>query len=134
VLTSEGVVYLDVDDVIALYGLLFECSFQTAADQLRDRGGLEGGLARPRWYARRGADLATQAAALTHAIAEGQRFIEGNKRTALVALAVFLRLNGLKLTAPEPELARLILDLSRGLTVQRLASYLREATEPGALQ
>ncbi|MFI5266939.1 MAG: type II toxin-antitoxin system death-on-curing family toxin [Chloroflexota bacterium] len=129
-LTSDGIVYLEADDIIALYAELFGCSFDTAAAQLLDRGGLEGGLARPRWYGGMGEDLALQAAALTHAIAEGQRFIEGNKRTALVALGSFLRLNGYRLAPREQELATWILDLSRGLTIQDLAGSIRQAMEP----
>ncbi len=40
------------------------------------------------------ADLALQAAVLVHAIAEGQAFVDGNKRTALIAMDAFLEANG----------------------------------------
>ena len=60
----NSVLFLEVDDVIGMYAELFGCSFDVAAAQLLDRAGLEGGLARPRWYAEMGEDLAVQAAAL----------------------------------------------------------------------
>lgn len=41
-----------------------------------------------------GADISLQAAYLAHGIAETQPFIDGNKRVALVAMLLFLRLNG----------------------------------------
>jgi len=52
---------------------------------------LEAALARPASYALyEHADLSLQAAALAHGVAEGQFFIEGNKRVALAALHTFL--------------------------------------------
>lgn len=81
---ASELVYLDVADVIGLYAEIFGCSDADAANQLRSQPGLEGALARPRSHAAYGdADLATQAAVLAHGIAEGQRFVDGNKRTAL---------------------------------------------------
>jgi death-on-curing protein len=56
---------------------------------------LAGAIARPGTYAHyENADLALQAV-LAHGIAEGQHFIDGNKRTALVAMLTFLEINGL---------------------------------------
>lgn len=91
----EGVLYLELEDVLGVYTIIFKCSLQEAADQLRSPDGLESALARPSMYAYyRGADLALQAAVLAHGIAEGQHFIEGNKRTAYLACLSFLDENG----------------------------------------
>ena len=50
----------------------------------------------PRTYAHyESADLARQAAVFAHSIAEGQLFIDGNERTALVAMLTFLEINRL---------------------------------------
>ncbi len=59
-----------------------------------------------------GTDIAHQAALLAHGIAEGQHFLEGNERTALVCLIAFLGLNGYRLTAPQAERFRWMVDLS----------------------
>jgi death on curing protein len=103
-------VYLTLDDVLGLYGLIVGGSANEAADQLRNRAGLESALARPATYAHyEDADLALQAAVLAHGIAEGQLFIDGNKRTALVAMLTFLEVNGFRVDAPDPEdLAELV--------------------------
>ncbi|HLG73413.1 MAG TPA: type II toxin-antitoxin system death-on-curing family toxin [Chloroflexota bacterium] len=82
--------------------------------RLRDPDGLASGLARPQWYALKGEDIAVQAAVLTHAVAEGQHFLDGNKRLAVVCLDTFLEINGYDLAVGQPELAAWILGL--GLT------------------
>ena len=94
--------------------------------QLRDVRGLEGALARPAAYAHyEQGDLAMQAAVLAHGIAEGQFFLDGNKRLALVAMLTFLEVNGYRVSATDPELARWILDLATGTTPAELAALIR---------
>lgn len=128
---SEPVLYLTLDDVLELYGLIVGGTSATAADQLRNRDGLESALARPRTYALyEDADLALQAAVLAHGIAEGQPFIDGNKRTALVTMLTFLEANGLAVLRPDPELAEWIVRLSTGTTADELAGLIRAAAEP----
>ncbi len=124
--------YLTLEDVLALCAEIFSCTEREAADQLRDRGGLESALARPSMYAHyQAADLAMQAAVLAHGIAEGQYFVEGNKRTALAACLTFLRVNGHNLTASQEERARWILELSEGRAAeQRFAERLRSSLDP----
>jgi death on curing protein len=123
--------YLDVTDVLGFYADLFGRTDDQAASQLRDRALLEGALARPLNYAiYQDADLALQAAALTHGVAEGQAFVDGNKRVAVVCLEVFLTLNGFALDAPQEALAAWIIDLAFGLTVDDLARRLREHLTP----
>jgi hypothetical protein len=60
-----GLVYLTLDDVLELYALTIGATAVEARDQLRNREGLEGALARPVTYAHyQDADLALQAAVL----------------------------------------------------------------------
>jgi death-on-curing family protein len=125
----EDIVYLDVDDVLVLYGELFGCSVERAKDQLLRPELLESALTRPAHYAfYQGADLALQAAVLAHGVAENQPFVDGNKRTAELAMLTFLDLNGYEMSGSdqdEADLATWILDLSAELTPEGLADRLR---------
>jgi death-on-curing protein len=123
--------YLDLADLLDLYGAVIGGTSQQARNQLRDQSGLEGALGRPRAYAYyQDADLALQGAVLAHGIAEGQTFIDGNKRLALLAMLTFLELNGYYVEAPETELANWILGLSAGTTPEQLARALRDSMRP----
>jgi death on curing protein len=118
--------YLTLEDVLELYGLIVGATAAEAADHLRNRDGLESALARPATYAHyEDADPALQATVLAHGIAEGQLFIDGNKRTALVAMLTFLEINGLRVEATDPELAGWILSFSTGATPEDVAKLLR---------
>jgi death-on-curing protein len=99
-------VYLELADALELYAAIVGATAAQSADQLRDRAGLESALGRPRNYALyEDADLALQAAALAHGIAESQTFIDGNKRLALIAMLTFLEINGFAVEASDLELA-----------------------------
>ncbi|HTB70001.1 MAG TPA: type II toxin-antitoxin system death-on-curing family toxin [Solirubrobacteraceae bacterium] len=116
-------VYLTLADVLELHALIIGATAAEAADQLRNRAGLESAIARPETYAHyQDADLALQAAVLAHGIAEGQYFIDGNKRTALIAMLVFLEINGSRIEASDPELADWILGFSSGATPEAVAA------------
>jgi death on curing protein len=126
-------IYLDVDDVLALHAALFAISARQAADRLRSRSVLEGALSRPWQYAAYAdADLALQTAVLAHGIAEGQAFIDGNKRTTLLTLTAFLEINGFEVTMTPGALAHVILELSQRLDVEALADRIREQLTPVA--
>jgi prophage maintenance system killer protein len=58
--------------------------------------------------------LIEKAGALGFALAQGQPFIDGNKRVAHAAMATFLLLNGAEIHAPIDEQERLMLDLASG--------------------
>ena len=124
-------IYFELADALELYAAIIDGTVKQAGDHLRNRSGLESALARPRSYAHyEDADLAVQAAALAHGIAESQTFIDGNKRLALVAVLTFLEINGLSIDATDAELAAWIIDLSRGTTPEKLAESLRERLRP----
>jgi death on curing protein len=130
--SGEGeLVYLTLTDVLGLHGLIIGRTAHQAADQLRNQPGLESALARPAAYAHyENADLALQAAALAHGIAEGQQFIDGNKRTALVAMLTFMEINGVRVNASDRELADWILSFSAGAAPEHVAQLLRAAGSP----
>jgi len=119
-------VYLELVDALELYASIIGGTTGQAADQLRDQAGLESALGRPRNYAHyQEADLALQAAALAHGVAESQAFIDGNKRSALVLMLTFLEINGYEIKATDPELADWIIGLSAGTTPEELAGLIR---------
>ena len=82
---------------------------------LRDRGLLESALARPlNQYAYGKDDLAALAAAYGFGLAKNHSFVDGNKRTALLAIVTFLGLNGREFTASEAEAAVTMLGVASG--------------------
>lgn len=125
------IVYLTLEDALALYAAITGGTPANAANVLRSGPGLEGALARPQSYAHyQDGDLALQAAVLAHGIAEGQPFLDGNKRLALVAMLTFLEANGYRIDATDPELADWIIGFSGDLTPEMLAEQLRPRLAP----
>jgi death-on-curing protein len=121
-------VYLTLADVLELHALIIWATATEAADQLRNRVGLESAIARPATYAYyQDADLALQAAVLAHGIAEGQQFIDGNKRTALIVMLAFLEVNGWRVETSDPELADWILSFSAGAIPEAVAKLVTSA-------
>ena len=93
----------------------------------RDEGLLESAAARPRHLSAYGSpDLADLAAAYGFGIARNHPFIDGNKRTALVAIETFLLLNGAELSATDAECVLTVLALAAGeLDEAALADWIR---------
>ena len=84
-------------------------------DGIRDRGLLESALARPiNRFAHGETDMATLATAYAFGIAKNHPFIDGNKRVSLLALIIFLRLNGIEFAPSEADAAAIILALAAG--------------------
>ncbi|MBM3549057.1 MAG: type II toxin-antitoxin system death-on-curing family toxin [Alphaproteobacteria bacterium] len=99
---------------------------------LRDEGLLESALARPRNLAAYGSPTAFDlAASYAFGIARNHPFVDGNKRSALLAAYLFLRRNGWKLAAPETEAVTVFLDLAAGsLSEAELAVWLERNSRP----
>jgi death-on-curing protein len=103
---------------------------------VRDEPGLQSALARPQIVAfYQGADIAEQAAVLIEGLVMSHPFVDGNKRTAVVAAMTFLRLNGVSLRyQPSPthdEFGRHILALVQHQeTVNHLADWVRQHLVP----
>jgi death-on-curing protein len=83
---------------------------------IRDEGLLESALARPqqKWSYDEAADLAELAAAYGYGLARNHGFIDGNKRVALMAMYIFLALNGRELSASEPETVSIVTAVAAG--------------------
>ena len=98
-----------------------------------DRGLLSSALDRARSrYSYEGVeDIGELAATYAAAVSANRPFADGNKRAAFHCLALFLRLNGLRLTASQADAALTILDLAAGrLDIASLADWVRRNSGP----
>lgn len=104
------------------------------AEGVRDLSLLDTALAKPMQlysYGKPPPDLAALAAAYAHGIARLHPFVDGNKRTSLVAALLFLRLNGQDIRAGQEERYVTWLALAAGdLDEAALAAWLRERLQP----
>ena len=94
---------------------------------LRDANLLESALSRPLNLAAYGEpDVCALAAAYGYGISRNHAFIDGNKRTALVATELFLRLNGWRLTISDADCVLTMLNVAAGdLSEDDFAAWLR---------
>ena len=102
------------------------------ASGIRDIGLFESALARPQNLAAYGEpDTAALAASYAYGLAKNHAFVDGNKRTALVALEYFLALNGFELTADDGQCVLVILSIASGaFTEEELADWIRQHLRP----
>ena len=99
---------------------------------VRDAGLLDSALGRPQNLAAYEApDAAALAAAYGWGIARNHPFIDGNKRTAFVAIELFLQLNGGALHASDADCVLTMLSVAAGdLPEDTLADWLRRHAAP----
>jgi len=108
--------WLTVDIVLALHSELLEEHGGLPGPP--KPGALEGALARPQQllaYGDPSPGLAELAAAYGFGLARNHCFPDGNKRTALAAVAVFLRLNGHRLTVDATGAVLLFEEIAAGI-------------------
>ena len=126
--------YLIPDDLLAINEFVLAQEGQQS--HLRDAGSLESALMRPQMAAHyEGADLARQVAPLVAGIALAHAFVDGNKRTALLAGEMFVDLNGSRVESEPLEFAKAILALvNHGESVEaataNLESWMRARLHP----
>ena len=110
-------------------------------EQLAEHGGaagtrditlFESALARPQHLAHYGEpDAAALAASYGFGIARNHPFVDGNKRTAFVAMELFLGLNGQWLTADDADCVLAMLALASGdLSEEAFAAWIRAHIKP----
>lgn len=99
---GDGLVWPDRAIVLAIHSE--QVVEHGGAVGVRDEGLVESALARPRnHHAYTGTEVQELAAVYAIAIARNHPFIDGNRRTAYVALELFLALNGFRFSAPDAE-------------------------------
>lgn len=98
------------------------------ASGLRDEGLLDSALARPLNLVAYGdPDCADLAAAYGVGLGKNHPFIDGNKRTAFLAVGMFLLLNGYRLAAGQAEATVVMLAVAAGeLDEPAFAAWIRE--------
>jgi death on curing protein len=95
---------------------------------VRDETVLESALGRPqnKWHYET-QDFAHLAAAYAFGIARNHPFVDGNKRAAMMAMIIFLRLNGIHFKPDVAQAAAAILALAAGeIGEEGLARWIRD--------
>jgi len=130
--SANGWVWLDRAVLIAAHDE--QLAEHGGAAGFRDEGLFDSALARPlnpAIYEK--PDVAALVASYAVALAKNQPFIDGNKRTAFVAMALFLLLNGRDLNATDAECVLAMLAVASGEWDEAaLADWLRAHIVPHA--
>jgi death-on-curing protein len=120
--------YLTIEDAFDIHEA--QITRYGGASGVRDAGLIEAALLRPQTghYA----DLIEEAAALWESLTMNHGFVDGNKRIGFACTYVFLRLNGLALTAAPDAVEAFILGNLQSGTFRKdtLDSWLRGNTGP----
>jgi len=124
--------HLDLDDLLAAAAAALG-----RPPEVRDIGILEGAVARARasvYGEDAYPDLGDKAAALLHSLARNHPFVDGNKRTALLATLVFYGLNGWEPVAGDAEWISVVLDAAEGqIDVPGIAKAIEEYVQEALL-
>ncbi len=127
---SLGTEYLSLEDLLDLVNAL-------GAGPVRDLGLLDSACHRPQasFFGQEAYPaLAGKAAALMHSLAGNHALVDGNKRLALLATVVFLRINGLVLDLTDEEAFRLVMSVAAGeLDADGIRKQFRLAQAPPGL-
>lgn len=119
--------YLAAEDILVLHDRVIEET--GGAHGIHDLGLLIAAAERPR-TSFGGKELYPntflKTAALFESIARNHAFVDGNKRTAVLAAARFLFINGYALTATNPELERFVLTaVVKKRSIEKIAAWLK---------
>ena len=130
-MTTDIPEFLDIEDMLELHTL--QLARYGGADGVRDRGLLESALAQAQAtfdgeFVH--PDLFAMAAAYLFHVVQNHPFVDGNKRTGLLAALVFLDLNGIAITHGSPGLYDLTLGVAEGrVTKITVAETLRRIAQ-----
>jgi len=126
---STPIDWLTTEEILAVHEEVLAAHGGSAG--VRDSGLLESALGRPHNMAAYSqGDLIDWAAAYAHGIANNHPFLDGNKRTAFVATALFLECNGWRITAAEEDVVVMILGLAdKSVSHETFTEWLRGNVE-----
>lgn len=119
--------FLSVEDVLELHDLSLERYGGLAG--VRDQNGFESAVQQPmNTYFYGQGDLFDIGAAYAFHIAEAQAFLDGNKRTGVLAALSFFDINGVQVSIDDLEFYRLVIEIAeRRCDKVRLAAFLRRS-------
>ena len=124
---APGTEYLSLEDLLDLVNVL-------EAGPVRDLGLLDSACHRPQaslFGQEAYPTLAGKAAAIMHSLAGNHALVDGNKRLALLAIVVFLRINGYVLDLTDDEAFDLTMSVAEGqLNAETICNQLRLAKAP----
>jgi death-on-curing protein len=119
--------YLQVGDVARLHCKAL--NIDEPAEVIYDLGLLESAVMRPQQMVGgvdAYADIHTKAAALFYSLCRNHAFVDGNKRTALMAIGTFYGLNGWWIEVEDGEVVALAVDVAEGpMDVASIAGTLK---------
>ena len=124
--------FFSVDEVISIQA---ETAAMEGGDSgLRDAGLIESAVAMPMaWYGGHylHSDVPAMAAAYLFHICHAHAFVDGNKRTAVLAMIVFVRANHWKITASRKELLDATLQVAQSkISKDDLTQWVRSVIKP----
>lgn len=131
---SRPLAWLEVADVVALHQEVMERMGEVAQPHNPDR--LEGAVMRPRMvaYYEGVNDPVALGVLLAVGISQAQAFLDGNKRTGYSALAIFLRVNGVRVAVDWLDVAKHLEAIAeasdREAATESFASWLRANAAP----
>jgi len=122
--------WIEKEDCLGFHGALI--ARFGGLDGIRDEGLLESALNRPLQLLNFGTPSHFElAASYAHGIVRNHPFLDGNKRSGLLAAAMFLELNGWVFHAPEEEAVLQTLALAAGeIDAVAYAVWLRNSCSP----
>ncbi len=106
------------------------------ASGVRDRGLLVSALARPQHlFAYEKPTMFDMAAAYAHGIVKNHPFIDGNKRSGLLAATLFLEANGIRFASTEEDAVAQTLALAAGaISAKDFAAWLERVSTQGGTE
>jgi death on curing protein len=132
---SDGTIYVRIIDIVSLHRAVM-LRLRRHPEGIHDENALEAAVTRPHMAAHYdGADIVRQATLLAIGISQAQAFVDGNKRTAYIALDTFLRLNELAYAGRPLDLAQQLEAVasredSLDAATDRFEAWLRERVGP----
>ncbi|WP_258232071.1 type II toxin-antitoxin system death-on-curing family toxin [Priestia megaterium] len=125
--------YLTIDQVIEINKRMILMYNDNEQIGVKDRGLLESAVYKPQQTLFEKDAYKTiydKAAVLLHSIAKNHAFYNGNKRTALMSMIVFLYTNGLKFTMSDSKADEFVVRIVKNeFTLETIAEFIEAHTE-----